>query len=62
MKCPLCETAPDVRSGNPIRDGDNIYWLHVFKCHDERCPNCGKDVGELRTNIFNNSEQQEIFY
>jgi hypothetical protein len=62
MKCPLCETEPDVRDGTPIKDGDNVYWLHVFRCHDERCPNFDKDIGEVRTDIFDNSKQIEAIY
>ena len=61
MKC-QCNTEPAIRKGQPVKDGEKVYWKQSFVCQN---PNCGcykKDIGERLVNIFDESEIIEKEY
>ena len=62
MQCPKCVTAPRLREGKPLKDGENVYIVQIYKCNDPRCENYDKDIGEVRTDLFDNANQTEVYY
>jgi hypothetical protein len=60
-KCPVCNTMPFVREGKPIKTEDSVQIVQIYQCRDNGWFN-GQDVGEVRTDIFDNSKREEIYY
>ena len=61
MKC-LCKTEPEIIKGEPVREGEKAYWRQIFVCKDPNCSNFGKQIGERRINIFDNTDVEEEEY
>lgn len=64
MECKQCNgknVSSKVRQGKPVKIDGDAYWLQVFTCNDPKCPNFEKDIGEKRTNIFDESKVEEVY-
>lgn len=61
-KCPVCNTMPFVREGKPVKTDDSVQIVQIYQCRNKNCPFNGQDVGEVRTDIFDNSKQIEVYY
>jgi hypothetical protein len=60
-KCPVCNTMPFVREGKPVKTDDSVQIVQIYQCRDDGQFK-GQDVGEVRTDIFDNSKQIEVYY
>lgn len=61
MEC-KCNTQPIVKSGSPVRDGEQVFWRQVFICNNPNCSDYRKEIGERLVNIFDEREIIEINY
>jgi hypothetical protein len=62
MNCPKCNAEPFIREGTPVKTADSVEIVQIYKCANPQCENHGKDIGEVRTDIFDNSKQIEVIY
>lgn len=61
MKC-RCRCDPRVKSGQPAKEGDKVYWQQIFFCDNPGCQNYQKDIGKRMINIFDEQDVKEEIY
>lgn len=61
MKC-SCNIAPQVRNGKAVQEDGKTWWRQIFYCNNPACPHHGKDIGERKINVLDETEIIEESY
>lgn len=62
IKCKLCNVEPTLKEGRPVNEDNKTYWRQIYTCSNPQCPNHNKEIGEVKINIFDNSDVIEKDY
>lgn len=57
-----CGNEASVKSGQPVREGEKVYWKQIFVCNNPNCSENEKEIGERLVNIFDETEIVEKPY